>query len=120
MRFLAILALVVAVVLGLVGLVRMYTFEKDPLGYAEGVCPAPPNRVDSAERQACLRDYEETKSGMDIAGSQLLGSIALLLGGVVLLVASRRHRDDWDPPTDDAQHSSATRGDASGPEPEAS
>jgi hypothetical protein len=87
-RLIGVLALVLALLLGGAAFIRAYTFEKDPLDYAEGVCPAPPNGVDSHERQACLRSFE-SKSGLDIVGSQLLGAALSLVVGVVLLIVIR-------------------------------
>lgn len=88
MRPVAILALLTGLVLGAAAIITVYTFEKDKNGYAEGVCPAPPNGVDSKERQDCFRSYE-SKSGVDVAWNRILLAAVFLVAGVVLLPFTR-------------------------------
>lgn len=88
MRLIGGISLLVAAFLLLGGLYTLYVFDKDPHNYAEGVCPAPPNGVDSAERQACLNEYQK-RSGLDVAGRWLLWGFVLGAGGATAFIVGR-------------------------------
>lgn len=96
-RLMGAIGLLVAAFLVLGGLYTVYVFEKDPHNYAEGSCPAPPNGVDSAERQACLREYRQ-RTGLDVAGRWLLGGLVLGAGGATAFIVGREQYEPWSAP----------------------
>lgn len=91
------MALLLAAFLLLGGLYTIYVFEKDPYNYAEGSCPAPPDGVDSAERQACLREYQQ-RTGFDVAGRWLLAALVLGVAGTRASVIGRDEKEPWSAP----------------------
>ena len=96
-RLIGRLGLILAAFLLMGGIYTLYVFEKDPEGYAIESCPAPPDGVDSAERQACFRDYKQ-KSGLDVASRWLLGALVFGIGGATAAVTGKDDDEAWSPP----------------------
>jgi hypothetical protein len=73
------------------GVYTLSVNERDPHKLAESSCPAPPNGVDSAERQACISQYEHM-SEEDIADGSLFWGTIIGLVSTIALITSRDAR----------------------------